>query len=528
MWSDLVWQQPAWFLLVIPILAVLILLWLSYQKQRSLAGQGIIAPHLARVFSVQGRRSNQGLPIVLTLLATLLIVTALAGPSLPVGNKQAANVPLVIAFDMSDSMAQAGSGLSPLEQGQGLINQLLQQGINRPVSLLAYAGSAHAVLPPTKQLALVQLYLSYLSPDVMPQQGDNLDGLVASIEQIKGVNESGFDLLIFTDGSQVNSQAFNAFLTKYQAQGAVVWLGEEAANSALSELHLKRISSSNMAASINREVNALSQRHRGKGEQMVSIGYWLLIPFGLILLYFFRPGFNLHWTYSMLLAVTVLPAPAEAAWLDWWLTPDQQGAYYYQQGQYEQAAQHFSNPKWQGVAWVAAKKYPQAIKVYQQSQDVNGLYNLATTYAKARNYQRSLDLYQLVMQIAPDSEAAQLAQKNSVIIARLIDEIQRMSDSQQEENPQPKSVDADEMMDTSLGADKQRIGKIEVKVEQLSVDEILANEGKKEQWLRDISRDPKQFLAAKFQADYQQQLAATNTSEPLPSLGATAQGGQDD
>ncbi|RJG49915.1 vWA domain-containing protein [Motilimonas pumila] len=527
MWSDLVWQQPAWFLLTLPIAGVMLMLWLSYQKQLSLAGQGIIAPHLARVFSVQGRRTNQGLPIVLTLLGTACIVTALAGPSVPVGNKQSSDVPLVVAFDLSDSMTQTGSGLSALEQGQSLLNQLLQQGVNRPVSLMAYAGSAHAVLPPTKQLALVQLYLSYLSPEVMPQQGSNLSTIMANIAELKNLKEDGFDLLVFTDGGAVDSEKFNAFLSQYKAQGAIVWLGHTVPTAPLSELNLQEVSGVDISASLSRKVAALNQRHRGSGEQMINLGYWLLIPFALILLYFFRPGFNLHWAYSLLLAASLMPPPAQAAWLDWWLTPDQQGAYFYRQGEFEQAAQHFADPQWRGAALVAAKKYPEAIQVYQQSQDVTGLYNLATAYAKARNYQRALDLYQLVQQIEPDTDVGQKAQKNSVIITRLIDEIQRMSESQQEENPDPKSIDPDEMTDTSLGADKQRVGKIEVKVEQLSVDEILANEGKKEQWLRDISRDPKQFLAAKFQADYQQQLAANTTGDTEQTQDA-AQGAVDE
>ncbi len=507
--------QPLWLLLFIPIFLLLFALWRNLRSEQENAGQGIIAPHLAKVFSLQQDSKAAYGPILLTLLSATLVLFSLAGPSWLTSADKQQKAPLVIALDLSDSMSSAqDQGISTLQRAKLLLDNLLSRGISRPVSLMAFAATSHQVLPPSDQIELLRLYLGYLDPSVMPEQGNDLGGLITAIYAIPETKESGFDLLILSDGFDVDSNAFNAWLTAAGAAGIVGALTPQAETDG-AELALTLARARDLQPgdeTLYEMVKRLENKGNSREVSPQNLGYWLLYPLALILLYFFRRGFNLYWASVMVLAVNLTPVPVQASWLDWLMTPDQQGAYYFQQGNYKEAAVRFESAQWQAAAFYHAKQYDKAAKIYRRQDDLTGLYNLATTLTRTRNYSKAKDLYQLLLEIDPDNQAAQ---KNLTIVTRLIDEIQRLADSQQEEQAQPETVDPDEMMDTSLGTEKQNIGKIEVKIEQLSVDELLASEQKKAQWLRDISKDPQQFLAAKFQAQYnkQQQNNLTQTRE---------------
>lgn len=202
-------------------------------------------------------------------------------------------------------------------------------------------------------------------------------------------------------------------------------------------------------------INALANPSHSNAFIEENLGYWLLYPFALLLLFFFRKGFNLYWSTGLFLLVNLTPQPVEASWLDWVMTPDQQGAYYFTRGDYQEAALRFDDEKWQAAAFYHARQFDKAANIYRQQDDLTSLYNLASSYVKMRNYSKAIGLYQLLLEIEPDNSAVQ---KDLAIITRLVDEIKRLSESQQEESP-PNIVNRDEMMDTSLGADKQKLVK---------------------------------------------------------------------
>jgi Ca-activated chloride channel family protein len=514
MLADFHFIQPMWLWLFIPMAVMMILLWRNRVAEFENAGKGIISPHLAKVFSLQSDREAALGPIILTVIGTAILLLSLAGPSFNLNNEKQLKAPLIIALDLSSSMEDRAGTLSHLEQAKLVLDDLLGRGFNRPVSLVAFAGSSHQVLPPSDQLELLKLYLSYLDPSVMPVQGSDINQLSKTVDSIPAAQDFGFDLLLLTDGFEGDVKQFNYWLGEARASGIVVSLTEKAAEQ-MKPLLLKQLNDADLSPTDDQlyaMVTKLESKNLSREKTDRNVGYWLLYPFGLILLYSFRRGFNLHWAAAILLVVNLTPNTAHAALIDWWLTSDQQGAYYFEKGDFKEAALRFDNVQWKAAAFVQAKQYKKAVEIYRRQDDLTGLYNLATTYTKARNYSKAQALYQLLLEIEPDNADAQ---KNLAIVVALIEEIKRTSESQQDEGGEQstKPANPDEMMDSSLGADKDDIGNVEVEIEKLSLDEILASEQKKEQWLRDISRSPKQFLGAKFQAQYNQmqlQDGATN------------------
>lgn len=500
MLSDLQFVQPLWLLLFLPISFLLFLLWRSRVRKVALVGKGIVASHLARVFSLQGNKKASLKPILLALIGTSFVIIAIAGPQIQLAGDEKINAPLIIALDLSISMEnEKQSGVSNLQRGKLIADQLLQQGFNRPVSLLAFAGSSHQVLPVSEQLKLLRLYLGYLAPSVMPEEGDDLNQLLLEVNRIKDGQQFGYDLLIISDGFSVNVADFNQ--AKKANNVLLVALTDTAMQQAksldIAVLTGKYLDSAD--SSLYLRLTDLAENHRAGEQVLTSIGYWLLYPVLLMALYFFRRGFNLHWAAVIVLVVNLSPNTAEAAFIDWWMTADQQGAYYFNQQDYKEAAIRFQDPSWQAAAYVYAKDYRKAAAIYEQQDDLTGLFNLAVTNSEGRNYHRSQKLYQLLLEIEPDNADAL---NNLRIITALIEEIKLTAENQQEEKPPSENADSEDMVDEQLAAEREQIGKVTLELETLSLDELLGSEQKKQQWLRDISRDPKLFLGAKFQAQY--------------------------
>ena len=504
MFDHLQFVQPLWFLVFMPITFLLFLLYYRKSKAVVLTGKGVIATHLAQVFSVQGSKKSSLKPILLALLVCTLLIFSLASPLLNLAADENIKAPLIIALDLSESMqAEQQSGSTDLQRAKLIMDELLQQGFNRPIALIAFAGSAHQVLPPSNQLALLRLYLGYLDPSVMPKQGDSLNPLLSNIMTIPEAQQHGFDLLIVSDGFSVDKQSFQQAIKPFDQQLLIAALNDKTAKQA-ADLGAEVLTGRYLDSGDNRlhkRLTQLANNKHSQQQQLSNVGYWLLYPVLLIVLTFFRRGFNLHWAALLLLWVNMMPQPAQAAFIDWWMTADQQGAYYFNQQQYKQAAESFADPNWQAAAYLYAKEYRKAAELYASQDNLTSLYNLAVANSQGRNYHRAQMLYRLLLKIEPEHHDAA---NNLRIITALIKEIQDTAENQQEENPPNDNSDPSDMVDEQLGADKPQIGQIAVQLDNLSVEELLGSEQKKQQWLRDISRDPKLFLGAKFQAEYLQ------------------------
>lgn len=504
--------QPLWLWSFIPVLCLLI--WLLLRQHKSvgaIAGEGIIATHLARIFSLHKNKQSSKKPIFFTLTAVTFLIVSLAQPQLNLVGDETLKSPLIIALDLSESMDKKDdAGFSTLQRSQLIIDSLLEKGFNRPISLIAFAASAHQVLPVSEQSTLLRLYLSYLEPSVMPEEGDDINQLLTEVNSIKKAQEFGYDLLIISDGFSVNSSLFNEKNTANQS--LLLALNRKAEDQG-EALGLEVLTGNYLDSGDNhlyQRLSDLTKESKSKKTALTNIGYWFLYPLFFIALYFFRKGFSLNWLPMIILSISIMPNTAEARFMDWWMTADQQGAYYFKKQDYKEAALRFENQNWKAAAYVNAKEYKKAVVIYEKQDDLTGLFNLAVTNAKGRQYYQAQKLYQLLLTIEPDNSDAQ---KNLYIIAALIKEIQETAKKQQEEAPPSENNETQDMIDEQLGAEYDQIGKREVHIESISVDELLNSDQKKQQWLRDISRDPKLFLGAKFQAEYNKRLSKKQLDE---------------
>ena len=194
--------RPWWLLLLIPGVA----LWdLQRRKADALARwRRVIDPALLRYLTVGSEGRRLLTPENSLLVIWLFGILAAAGPTwqqLPSPFSQAAR-PAMFVVKVTPSML--GHDLAPtrLQRAQQKIADLLKLREGAPTGLVAYAGSAHLVLPPTPDISVVSTMADALTPDLMPREGDALADAVQLAAKTLADGGQGGSIVVFADTAQ--------------------------------------------------------------------------------------------------------------------------------------------------------------------------------------------------------------------------------------------------------------------------------------------------------------------------------------
>lgn len=188
--------------------------------------------------------------------------------------------------------------------------------------------------------------------------------------------------------------------------------------------------------------------------------------------------------------------------VDLWLTRDQQGTILFSQGHYQQASTTFTDTKWQAYSNYGAEQFKNAATLYSQFSDVESQLAKANALAHGREYLAARNLYQEILNVEPQNVAAQT---NIAIVQAIIDDINRLSASQKAEQGEAMKELGDEPR-TADGADRQE-ARIPQKLKQLSAEQLLLDPNLNDMWLRQVQKNPANFLSQKF---YMQEQLKTN------------------
>ncbi|MFT6261490.1 MAG: Ca-activated chloride channel family protein, partial [Crocinitomicaceae bacterium] len=326
--SEFHFLRPEWFIALFPILVA----FLIQKRSVALSGQwkSIVAPAL-QPYMLKHNKADKNLSLVkyVFLLAAILAVVALAGPSWKKQPSQVFNsqAGLVIALDLSLSMSAQDVSPSRLQRAKFKILDVLDQNIGNNMALIAYAGDAHVASPLTRDIKTIQSMLPVLDPYIMPAQGSNVRSLVdESIKLFEQGKSSPKTLLLVTDGveeSDINYAA-NALkvadihlsilavgtkqgapLVKPDGQffkdsnGQVIMPGLEwndlKSLSDKSDGRIRMLTSNDSDIKYLTETQSLEQGFEETEESIVfdqwfDSGYWLVLPIILLALFGFRKG----------------------------------------------------------------------------------------------------------------------------------------------------------------------------------------------------------------------------------------------
>lgn len=175
-------------------------------------------------------------------------------------------------------------------------------------------------------------------------------------------------------------------------------------------------------------------------------------------------------------------------WLDAWVTPDQQGQWFFVRGDYLNAAQRFENPQWQAASYYAAENFSAAEILWSRQSGYLPLFYRANALAHLERYQEAIDSYQLSLQLQPGYSPAK---QNLELVIALAKEPEAVTDYS---GGTGGKLEADEIV-FSAGDSERMQQATEADVTDggnMSSEEIQAL------WMRRLQSKPVDFLALKF------------------------------
>lgn len=560
MFDSLMWQQmtdqfhfirPLWLLVLIPFGIVIYLRWKQDSKNE---WQEQLPKHLRSALTINDAGWKKQLPLKLLGVSMFVAIIVCAGPTWqreasPFGEDKAA---LLIVLDNSESMLQKDLAPNRLERSKQKIRDLIKQRQGGKTGLVVFSGSAHLAMPLTKDDSVFAPFLAAIQPDIMPVEGKNAETALPLIEPQLGAESVGTVLLI-TDGvNPATTDTFKSYFEKSRHQLLVLAAGngDRASDNPMDLSSLKSLASKSNGSVVEvtiddsdiKTLNSKIERHMQLNNESAmpwkDMGYFLLFPVSLLMLSWFRKGWLVKWC---LVALIVFPSfystPTHAEtvslkaktnepvkevtawdkttqwWMDLWLTPDQQGQWSFDKFEYLIAAKHYQDPLKKGIAYYYAGEYKLAHSAFLQVKTNLGIFNAANSLARQREYLAARDVYQLLLERDLESELKEKVENNLSVMQGIVDEVNRMSESQKgtTDGPEESFELGDDKPKTGDGAD-EKVDAALMKEEKLNANEILGSQELADKWLRRVEADPKYFLRAKFQLQLRAQSSGSQSS----------------
>lgn len=197
--ADFHFLRPWCLLAILPCA----LLWLrAWQQSTSLGNLSkSVEPHLLKHLLIDANSTKLLRPPHLLAATLALSILALAGPSwkqtpAPFSDAQAG---LFVILRVSPTMLATDVQPTRLERARHKLSDLLEARAGTATGLIAYNGSAHLVMPLTKDDRIISTMAESLSPDIMPRDGDALaDALKLAHSFFERANMAG-SILVITD-----------------------------------------------------------------------------------------------------------------------------------------------------------------------------------------------------------------------------------------------------------------------------------------------------------------------------------------
>ena len=485
-----------WWLVAIP---VALLLWVLVRRIRGAAGpaQSGIAPHLAEALRVGADGSRRMQPIDGVALGALLLALAAAGPTWSrIPNPLVADTaPLVVALKVTPSMQTPDLAPTRADRARFKILDLIGQRAGARTALVAYAGTAHRVAPLTEDPNILRPLLEGLTPAAMPVEGSDAGAaLKTAATMLADAGTAGAVLFVLDDLGPADVAAFNAKTDPPRPPVVFLVVLPEGQNLA----QLDRIDGATVVqiAADDRDVNRIGRVVRAAyaaalaGDdrlQWDDRGWLLAWPAALLALLWFRRGWTMRWALAGMLVLGLgVPAPARAeGWIDWFLTPDQQGMVAFRNKDFARAADLFADPYWSGFARYKAGQYDDAAEVFSRLDSAEAAFAEGNARVRNRGYRPAIVAYEKALIRRPDYPEAQYNLEVTRVILDYVESTREQSDTGEE-----SGLGADDVVfdnDEARGADTQ-----------IEAPDKDAAPPTADQWLTSIDTDMTDFLRSRF------------------------------
>lgn len=291
--------RPWWLLLLLPC----VVLWLLQRRRTDSTARwrAAIDPVLLRHLTIGGEARRLLVPENLLLVTWLLVILAAAGPTwqqLPSPFAQGAR-PAMFVIKVTSSMLERDLAPTRLDRARQKMADLLKLREGAPTGLVAYAGSAHLVLPPTPDASILGTMAGGLAPDLMPRDGDALADAVNLAARTLADGGQGGSIVVFADAAQLSGKvAADAPIILFAMLPPDRATADPSLQAAASTLHADRLTLTLDNSDIEGLARTLAKAGPppsapGTTPLWQEAGYWLTPFIALITLFWFRRGWVL-------------------------------------------------------------------------------------------------------------------------------------------------------------------------------------------------------------------------------------------
>lgn len=551
--------RPDFLWALVPVGILFILSWISIRESEG--WKKLVNPQLLNLLIIKGNKRGAWFPKMLMILTAVLLVLAMAGPTWQrvdkPGNQTEAKV--VIVLDMSRSMLATDIGPSRLERAKMKIKDYLKINQGVQTGLVVFAGSAHEALPPTKDYKTFRSTLDALSPSSMPLKGSNLSGALNLTDQIlEKTDAPSFVWVITDDINATDVQAFgqrtgtknkydllvlgtpqggniplyrNRLLKDKKGKVVTVGLNTAQLQNAITMPHVNLIPFTLDNTDIelyvkNIQENLVFTKDSTKAEEdWVDAGYYLSFLIVFFMLFWFRKGLLVQWTWIFLLpiffiscdSVDQLPKDDLKA-EDFFYTRDQQAQKLLDKGDSTEAVATFTNQSQAGYTYSEMGDYEKAADAYAQDITANNMYNLGVSQAKLGNWEAAEKAFQMALDIDPEFKEAKknlsIANEQVRMINIHMSEASKLNQDKTMKGKEYEPEAGEQEQESAQNSDRkaegesetiQEMGEKEVNPTMEELLEMQFSETKqqsKASMIRQVKLDPAMYLKKKFQYQY--------------------------
>lgn len=454
----MIWTRPLILLALLPWLAWAIWRWRRQQRQG--AWHRLMDERLLRRLNYQGGARRQSLSQGALLLAGVLVIVAAAGPARPLtGGTMLTAGNLIVVLDATLSMTVEDTPPSRAVRAERLVQDWASSGVFERTAVLVYSGSAHWLVPLTRDIETLALQLEQMSPYIMPQFGNRPELAFEQVsERLESFQGRSQLLWITDDASPGRIEALLAARPPVER----LWLmpmGTESGGpiplpdgsgylqdgSRMVMPTLDRAGFRDVAGQLNATLLpmeqpvanldlSIEQGEASSERQVREWGFWLLLPVLFLLLPWYRRGL----VYALPLGLLWQPMPAEAAgWADPLLKNREQRAFQaYQEGEADRSLALTERPDLAAQLAFEQGDYEQAEELWQQQDTASAHYNRGNALAHQGRLQEAIDAYDKALARA-DLAAAR---HNRDRVAEALEQQQQQQQDQQQQDSQSEDL----------------------------------------------------------------------------------------
>lgn len=426
--------RPWWLLVLIP---ALLLLWLRRHHKGASPWQSVVDEHLQPYVLVgTGARKKNAWDYLSLPLFLMLLSLALAGPTykkIP-DESELLRKPLVIVLEMSDHMSSTDISPSRLRRAIYKLKDLLHKEKGREVSLIAFAGDSHIVVPLTNDHATLINLLESLHPELMPKAGSNVLDALQQLQDLESLKTNADILLVTSTNVKEEPHALVNYVEKNHlhlyvwafatstgapliAKGGQFARDKEGItisslkNSWLEGIKKKGFVETFLFTPDERDIIAIDyamakNEQIRKGDKKESYDSWYDIgPFVLAvaMVVFLLSVLRRSGSWWLLSILVVFPAPkAEASfWGDLFKRDDQRAHEALYNNEPLKAAELYSDDFSKGTAFYKAKRFADAASHLAHVKTPDGFYNLGNSYAQLGKVDEGIKAYSEALKLDP-------------------------------------------------------------------------------------------------------------------------------